>query len=201
MTAGKVQGQNLNYETGDNNSGNQGSAENFSLWANGGYSLGFTNFSDTDFGLGFNGTLTFEKDRNLFSFSYQKLYELALFSYHSETIQSFQLKYGRAKEFKMRGLLLPFPFMLLIKKDFNYKILWRAGIAYNLYQKIPDAEIEGHLINSNKSERNTFVSIPLEIEFRQDITDFLGLGSGLFINLHDKYPSGGFIFNIYLGKF
>ncbi len=193
--------QDNNSSAGNFDSENPGLEYIYSLWANGGYSVGFANFSDTDIGLGINGTLTFEKDKNLFSFSYQKIYELSLFSDHQETIQSFQLKYGKAKEFRMRGLLFPFPFFLLIKKDFNYNILWRAGFAYNLYQKIPDHENEIKVNTHNTYERKSFFSIPLEIELREDITDFIGIGTGLFINLNNKYSSGGIIFNLYLGKF
>ncbi|MCK7521986.1 MAG: hypothetical protein MZV64_32040 [Ignavibacteriales bacterium] len=93
--------------------------------------IGFIKFSDSDVGLNLSLSLNYEIQNNNFNFSFLNSSELELFNHPNEYNKSYAVKYGRSLDFSMRGLILPFPFLLFLKKDFDYSLIGRIGVSYN----------------------------------------------------------------------
>ncbi|MCF8239776.1 MAG: hypothetical protein K9J16_00210 [Melioribacteraceae bacterium] len=101
----------------------------------------------------------------------------------------------------MRGLIFPFPFLLIVKKDFNYSIIGRIGLSYNKGIKRTTLINEEFFGDSYNSKYVNGFGLPIEVEIKEDITNFLGLGLSVFANFNKVSNYSGFSFNLYIGKF
>lgn len=100
----------------------------------------------------------------------------------------------------MRGLLIPFPLLLVVKKELNYSLLGKVGLSYN--ERLIRKELTADRVKKTHfTELSQFVGIPLEIELREEITSFFGLGVSVFANINAKLCYSGFNLNLYAGQF
>lgn len=172
-----------------------------SIWGQAGYGFGLSKFSDTDGSFSSNLAANIKYDKNIITLGYVYNGEFISFESPGEYFKSFQLKYGRSFDFRMKGLIFPFPFLLLIKKEFNYSFIARTGISYNEGIK-RTVLIEHHLFN-DKWEFETIYGygVPIEIEMKEDITNYIGMGLVLSANINEVSNNFGIMLNIYAGWF
>jgi hypothetical protein len=174
---------------------------NHSFWAEIGTGVSFIKLSDDDAGFNYFGSLNYEINNNNFSLSYLNSREFLSFNHPEEYIKSFELKYGRSIDFSMRGLIFPFPLLLILKKDFDYSLIGKIGISYNEGLK-RTVLLRDELFNNNyDSKITTGFGLPIEIELREEITSFIGMGLSLYVNFNKVKNYSGFNFNIYIGQF
>ena len=171
-----------------------------SFWVQIGTGMSFMKLSDADAGLNFLASLNYETQNNNFSFSYLRSSEFALFVNPGEYINSFELKYGRSIDFSTRGLIFPFPFLLIIKKDFNYSLIGKLGISYNELRKRTRLVNSESFNNSYDSKIFTGFGLPIEIEIREEITSLIGLGLSVYTNFNKVKKYSGFNFSLYVGQ-
>lgn len=172
-----------------------------SFWGQIGSGFNFSNFSDSKLGSNLYLSLNYKFQNDVISFSYLNSNEFFTFDKPNEYIRSYQIKYGKSFDFTMRGLIFPFPFLLIVKKDFNYSIIGRIGLSYNKGIKRTTLINEEFFGDSYNSKYVNGFGLPIEVEIKEDITNFLGLGLSVFANFNKVSNYSGFSFNLYIGKF
>lgn len=177
----------------------QSNSEN-SFWAQIGGGANFSDFSDSNLGSNLCLSLNYKFQNNVITVSYLNS-EFFSFDNPNESIKSYQLKYGISSDFSMRGLIFPFPLFLLVKKDFNYSIIGRIGLSYNRGIKRTTLITDDFFGDSYNSLYVDGFGLPIEVELKEDITNFLGLGLSVFANINKVSNYIGFSFNLYVGKF
>lgn len=180
---------------------NAQSDSTISIWGQAGYGFGLSKFSDTDGSFISCLAANIKYDKNIVTLGYVYNGEFLSFENPGEYVKSFQLKYGRSFDFKMKGLIFPFPFLLLIRKDFSYSFIPRIGISYNEGIK-RTILIEPQLFNDRWEFRTlNGYGIPIEVELKEDITNYIGLGTVLSANFNKISNNFGIMFNVYIGWF
>ncbi|MDP2303230.1 MAG: hypothetical protein Q8N03_12495 [Ignavibacteria bacterium] len=174
---------------------------NSSFWGQFGTGISFMKLSDTDVGFNLLASLNYEIQNNNFSISYLRSNEFSMFTHPEEYIKSIELKYGRSIDFTIRGLIFPFPFLLFINKDFNYSLIVKAGISYNEGRERTLLIKYELLDHSYASKVKTGFGFPIEIEVREEITNFVGMGFSVYANFNEVKNYSGLNFNLYVGKF
>jgi len=171
------------------------------IWGSFGVGSGFYDFSDSDVGFQFTCSLNYENGNNNFSLSYLEAHEFVLFRKPYELMKSIEFKYGKSKIFSLRGLLLPFPFLLLLKHNFNYSVIGKFGVSLNNYRYRVDI-IESYFISSTYDQRykNGF-GFPLEIELREEFADWIGMGILFYYNINTIKNFFGAGINFQFGDF
>ena len=102
----------------------------------------------------------------------------------------------------MRGMLFPiFPFLLIIKKDFNYSLIGRIGISYNEGLERTELLSDESFNDRYDSKLIRGFGVPLEIELREEITGFLGMGMSIYANINKVKNYTGVNFSVYVGRF
>jgi len=134
-------------------------------------------------GLIYQLQLNYEVNNNNFSLSFLHSGKFALFD-PQEYIRSF--------DFSMRGLMFPFPFKLIIKKDFYYSLIGKIGISYNESRVRTELLKDDFFDNRYDSKLNTGFGLPIEIELREEITSFFGLDISFFANFNGIKNYSGF---------
>ncbi|MFA6598147.1 MAG: hypothetical protein WCS69_10520 [Ignavibacteriaceae bacterium] len=172
-----------------------------SFWGQIGYGISFAKYSNSDVGLNILGSINYETQNNNFSFSYVNSGEIALFKDPGEYIKSYELKYGRSIDFSMRGLLFPFPFLLIIKKDFNYSLVGKIGISYNEGLKRTTLIQDDFFDDSYNSKIVSGFGLPVGIEMREEITRYIGMGLSFYTNFNKVKNYSSFNFSLYVGQF
>ncbi|NLT50121.1 MAG: hypothetical protein GXX85_04295 [Ignavibacteria bacterium] len=165
-----------------------------SIWVQAGLGFVSANFPDSDGGLNGNASLNYRTDYGIFSFNYFPILG-------EEYINTYSLQYGRSYDFKMRGLIFPLPIFLLIKKKFNYSLITRAGISYNIWNKRGEVKETFFIFDKYNYELKKGIGFPLEVELKQDITSYLGMGIGFYANFSPVKGYSGASLNLYIGSF
>ena len=172
-----------------------------SFWGQVGTGVSFMNLTDANAGFNLLASLNYEIQNNNFSISYLRSSEFSMFTHPGEYVKSIELKYGRSLDFSMRGLIFPFPFLLIIKKDFNYSLVGKIGISYNESLQRTILLKDELFDNSYASKITTGFGLPIEVEIREEITDFVGMGLSVYTNFNKVKNYSGLNFNIYIGQF
>jgi hypothetical protein len=172
-----------------------------SFWAEVGTGVSFVKLSAARAGINIFASLNYESQNNNYSLSYLRSSEITLFTHPDEFVKSYELKYGRSIDFSMKGLLLPFPFLLIIKKEFNYSLIGKIGISYNEARERTNLIKSEICNNSYNSKLISGIGLPIEIELREEITDFIGMSLAAYANFNKVKNYSGINFNISVGKF
>lgn len=167
------------------------------FWLKAGYGFSTAKFSDSEVGLTLNGSFSYKTQNNIFTFSYFNTGEF----WSNEYVETFSLQYGKSYDFSMRGLLFPIPLSLLIKKNFNYSIIGRVGFSYNKWNKKTTLIDHSFLNEKYNYELIKGFGFPIELEIKEDITGFLGMGFSIYTNISGVKGYTGFSINLCLGKF
>ena len=168
-----------------------------SFWAQAGGGVILTDFSHSAGGLTYTASLNYKTNYGIFSFNYLDGGEIL----GGEYLRTFSLQYGKSYDFKMRGLILPLPIFLIIKKDFNYSLIARAGVSYNLWNKRTNIIEHNFLFDKYNYELKKGIGFPLEVELKQDFTSYLGMGIAFYANLSSVKSYTGASLNFYAGSF
>ena len=169
-----------------------------SIWINAGTGLSFMQFTDVGTALNFSLALNYDNQNNNVCASYMHAFALELFSSPDEYVNSFEVKYGRSLKFKMRGLLFPmFPFLLLLKKQFEYTITGRVGLSYTNASKWTKIKESEFLDVEYNTELLHSIGLPIEIEIREDVTSDVCFGLVFYTNINKVMNFSGVNFNIY----
>ncbi|MBU2508353.1 MAG: hypothetical protein KJ799_16775 [Bacteroidetes bacterium] len=168
-----------------------------SFWGQVGVGMSYVKLSDSDVGFNLLASVSYEIQNNNFSFTYFRSHEWSFFTRPEEYIKSYEVKYGRSIDFSMRGLLFPFPLLLFVKKDFDYSIVGKIGLSYNEGLKRTTL-IEG---NNYSSKFVSGIGLPIEIEIREEITSYLGMGLSVHTNFNKVKNYSGVNINFYVGYF
>jgi len=172
-----------------------------SFWAEVGTGVNFLEFTDSHNGFNLYGSLNYEIENNNFSLSYLHSSEFSMFVRPEEYIESIELKYGRSIHFSMRGLGFPIPFLLIINRNFDYSLVGKVGISYNESRKRTALLANESFDSSYNSKITNGFGLPVEIELREQITSFIGMGFSFYANFNEVKNFSGVNFNIHLGKF
>jgi hypothetical protein len=172
-----------------------------SFWGEVGTGVSFMKLSSASAGINIFASLNYESQNNNFSLSYLRSSEFSFFAHPKEFVKSYELKYGRSIDFSMKGLVFPFPFLLIIKKEFNYSLIGKIGISYNEARERNNL-IKSEIFNSSyDSKLISGIGLPIEIELREEITDFIGMGLAVYTNFNKVKNYSGINFNITVGQF
>lgn len=174
---------------------------NSQFWVQVGTGITFMKLTDTDAGINFAGSLNYEKDNDNFSFSFINSIEWILFSNPEEYIKSYMLQYGRSINFTMRGLFFPLPFFLLLKDQFNYSLVGKMGISYNESIKRTTIRTSQSFSSYYNHELITGFGLPIDVEFREEISSYFGMGLSAFANFNKVRNYSGFNISLHLGQF
>jgi hypothetical protein len=172
-----------------------------SFWGQVGTGMSFMKLSDSNAGFNFLASLNYEIKNNNFSISYLRSSEFSMFTHPEEYVKSIELKYGRSIDFTIRGLIFPFPFLLIIKKDFDYSFIGKIGVSYNESLQRTILLNDEFFDDRYDSKIITGLGLPIEIEIREEITSFVGLGLSVYTNYNKVKNYSGFNFNLYVGQF
>ncbi len=148
--------------------------------------IGFLNFSNTHLAMNLYSSIDYGIGNKLIEIAFVKSYEFSPISKSVEYLSTFQIKYGSTYHFKMKGLFLPIIILpyLDIDKEFNYSLTGKVGISYNegLF------ESKGY---DSITDNNFGFGIPIELELREEITNYFGLGFIAYYNLNKVRNTGG----------
>jgi len=177
-------------------------ASNSSMSVQIGSGFSFANFSDNNDGsLCLSGSLNYKINNNNFSIGVFNVIEFILFTRPSEYITSYDIKYGRSINFKMRGLVLPIPLLLIVNRDFKYSLVGKVGLSYIRSLSRTNLLENNSFDSVYASEILTGFGIPIELELREEITSFFGMGLSVYTNINSVKNFTGFNLNVYLGSF
>jgi len=172
-----------------------------SFWGQVGTGINFMKLQNTNSGFNLSASFNYEVNNNNFSISFLHSSEFSLFTHPEEYIKSIELKYGRSIDFSMRGLIFPFPFLLIIKRKFDYSLIGKIGISYNESRE-RTLLLEDDFFDNRYNSKNKYgLGLPIEIELREEITNFLGMGVSLYTNFNEVKNYSGFNFSLYVGQF
>ncbi|HPI37736.1 MAG TPA: hypothetical protein PK397_07315 [Ignavibacteriaceae bacterium] len=174
---------------------------NHSIWGGAGVGVGYMKSSNSNSCINLSASLNYKTGNNNFSISYLDSRELLSFDNPTEYVKSVELKYGRSIDFTIRGLLLPFPFLLIVDKDFNYSIIGKIGLSYNEGRERTTLFKDESFGNRYDSRIITGFGLPVEIELREEITSFLGMGLSFYLNSNRVKTLAGVNLNLYTGRF
>ncbi|MBU1678417.1 MAG: hypothetical protein KKD86_06115 [Bacteroidetes bacterium] len=166
-----------------------------SYWISTGLGVNFLKLSDSDVGFNFAMTANYEIHNNVISYSYMRSSEFVFFNHPGEYIKSHEILYGRSFDFSMEGLLIPFPFLIFLKKEFNYSVIGKIGISYNERLKRTELENDDFFDNSYNSILLSGMGFPIMIEIREDLTDYLGMGLSFYTNFNNATNYSGINFH------
>lgn len=172
-----------------------------SFWGQVGTGISFMKLSDADAGFNLSTSLNYEIQNNNISISYLHSSEFSMSKHPEEYVKSIELKYGRSIDFSMRGLIFPFPFLLIIRKDFDYSLVGKIGVSYNEGRERTKLLKDEFFDDRYDSKVTNGFGLPIEIEIRENITNFLGMGLSVYANFNKVRNYTGFNFNLYAGQF
>ena len=148
--------------------------------------IGILNFSNTHLAMNLYSSIDYSIGNKVIEITFAKSHEFSPLGKSVEYLSTYQIKYGRSYHFKMKGLILPIIILpyLDLDEEFNYSLTGKIGVSYN--EGLFETGDYGS-ITENKSG----LGIPIELELREEITNYFGLGFTAYFNFNKVRNTGG----------